>query len=344
LFRTAADPNVLYAIYVLALAGKSPQAEMNYYAENNVFLTIESKYLLAAAFALSGNKLRFKALLPSNFSGENADRSTWGYYNSILKSEALALNAMVETDINNPQIGILAKHLSEQLKGTNYYWNTQERAFALLALGKIAKKLMSTAATAQIFVDGKLFQNFSGNEVVLQLNNSHQNVKIVTTSGNLFYYYETEGIAANGSFIQEDKFIKARRTILTKTGSLIGMNRFNQNDLIVIKLTVSNSTGNKVENIAVTDLLPAGFEIENPRIKSIPGMSWITDNSYYTNMDIRDDRITYFTNLEGTETKSFYYMVRAVAKGTYNQGPVSADAMYAGEYHSYFGAGKVVIR
>jgi uncharacterized protein YfaS (alpha-2-macroglobulin family) len=36
-------------------------------------------------------------------------------------------------------------------------------------------------------------------------------------------------------------------------------------------------------------------------------------------------------------------MVRAVSPGEYQLGPVQADAMYNGAYHSYNGAGVVTI-
>jgi uncharacterized protein YfaS (alpha-2-macroglobulin family) len=39
----------------------------------------------------------------------------------------------------------------------------------------------------------------------------------------------------------------------------------------------------------------------------------------------------------------FYYMVRAVSPGVFRMGPASADAMYNGEYHSYNGAGTIVV-
>jgi len=57
-------------------------------------------------------------------------------------------------------------------------------------------------------------------------------------------------------------------------------------------------------------------------------------------MDVRDDRINFFTNLYSTK-QTFYYAVRAVSPGSYKMGPVSADAMYNGEYHSYNGAGMI---
>jgi len=86
--------------------------------------------------------------------------------------------------------------------------------------------------------------------------------------------------------------------------------------------------------------LPAGFEIENPRTKEIPGMDWIKDGRTPSSIDVRDDRINLFVDLNNSR-QLYYYAVRAVSPGVYQLGPVSADAMYNGEYHSYNGAGVV---
>jgi uncharacterized protein YfaS (alpha-2-macroglobulin family) len=90
-------------------------------------------------------------------------------------------------------------------------------------------------------------------------------------------------------------------------------------------------------------MLPAGFEIENPRINDVPGTSWVKDDAYAMHTDIRDDRINLFVSASAN-SQSFYYAVRCVSKGTFRMGPVSADAMYNGEYHSYNGAGTVRIK
>ena len=58
---------------------------------------------------------------------------------------------------------------------------------------------------------------------------------------------------------------------------------------------------------------------------------------------MRDDRLNLFTTATG-KPKSFYYMARAVSKGTFKLGPISADAMYNGEYHSYNGAGVMRVK
>jgi len=91
----------------------------------------------------------------------------------------------------------------------------------------------------------------------------------------------------------------------------------------------------------ITDLLPAGFEIENPRTKEIPGMDWIKNVDEPTALDVRDDRIHFFVDLKFNRPQMYYYAVRAVSPGIYKMGPVSADAMYNGEYHSYNGSGVV---
>ena len=123
-------------------------------------------------------------------------------------------------------------------------------------------------------------------------------------------------------------------------GKKIIGNNFSRNQLVIVRIVLENSYTTPVDNIVITDLLPAGFEIENPRTKEIPGMDWIKDAAVPTALDVRDDRIHFFTDL-GSKSQVYYYAVRAVSPGIFKMGPVSADAMYNGEYHSYNGGGTV---
>ena len=103
---------------------------------------------------------------------------------------------------------------------------------------------------------------------------------------------------------------------------------------------IENTSGAGIQNIALVDRLPAGFEIENPRTKEIPGMDWIKDAATPVALDVRDDRINLFDDLRNSR-QTYYYAVRAVSPGNYRMGPVSAEAMYNGEYHSYNGGGVI---
>jgi uncharacterized protein YfaS (alpha-2-macroglobulin family) len=74
----------------------------------------------------------------------------------------------------------------------------------------------------------------------------------------------------------------------------------------------------------------------------MPQIKWIKGAAEPDYIDYRDDRINLFTAVD-SHIKSFYYVLRAVSPGTYQLGPVQADAMYNGEYHSYNGAGTVTV-
>jgi alpha-2-macroglobulin len=96
------------------------------------------------------------------------------------------------------------------------------------------------------------------------------------------------------------------------------------------------------ENIVITDLIPAGFEIENPRLNPATELKWVPKDAMYVQyMDVRDDRLLLFTELVRNKTKDFYYMLRVVNQGTYQLPVIGAEAMYDQEYHSYHGAGVV---
>jgi hypothetical protein len=169
------------------------------------------------------------------------------------------------------------------------------------------------------------------------------NIEIETKgNGRLYYFWQAEGISASGAYKEEDSYLKVRKRFYDRFGNPITGNTFKQNELIIIGLTLEKSFSGSVENVVITDLLPAGFEIENPRTKEIPGMDWIKDGSTPTALDVRDDRIHFFVDADNNK-QTYYYAVRAVSPGNYKIGPVSADAMYNGEYHSYNGGGVIKV-
>jgi len=235
----------------------------------------------------------------------------------------------------------MAKHISDKLK-TRYWLSTQERAFSFLALGKLARKANTSDATAEIKVNGKTIAKVDGGQWRGDKNAlKGTNIEIaVKGKGQLYFFWNAEGISASGAYKEEDNYLKVRRHFYSRNGTPLLNTTFKQNDLIIVGITLERSYNTTVENVVLTDLLPAGFEIENPRTKEIPGMDWIKDGLTPTALDVRDDRIHFFVDANNNK-QTYYYAVRAVSPGTYKMGPVSADAMYNGEYHSYNGAGVV---
>ena len=335
--KKIAPKEVAYSLYVLALAGRTDVAAMNYYKANSALLALDSKYLLSAAYSVSGDKRSFSQMLPQSFSGEESMQETGGSFYSALRDEAIALNTLVDVDPGNAQIPVMRKHVADRLKRDPWI-NTQEAAFSFLALGKIARAEGKSNVTAEIKVNGKTVANVNGDWKGSSDVMKSGSAEIVTKgTGRLYYTWVAEGISSTGAYKEEDNYIKLRRQFFDRFGNRLNGKIFKQNDLIIVELTLESAYNSPIENIVLTDLLPAGFEIENPRTKEIAGMDWIKNEATPVALDVRDDRIHFFVNAYAARQR-YYYAVRAVSLGQFKQGPVSADAMYNGEIHSYHGA------
>lgn len=335
--KKIAPKEVPYSLYVLALAGRSQVSSMNYYKANPQYLALDGKYLLSGAYAMAGDKKSFANVLPNSFSGEESLQETGGSFYSLLRDESIALNALLDVDPGNKQIPFMANHISQLLRSEKYP-NTQERTFSILALGKLARQAAQSNVTGEVKMNGKTIANvngnWKGNSALIKSNSFELQTK---GSGKMYYTWVAEGISASGSYTEEDNYLKVRRRFFNRSGAPLSGTTFRQNDLIIVEIILEKTFSGSIQNVVITDLLPAGFEIENPRTKEIPGMDWIKNASEPTALDVRDDRIHFFVDINAAKQK-YYYAVRAVSLGTFKQGPVSADAMYNGEMHSYNGA------
>lgn len=341
--KEIAAKEIAYSLFVLALAGDPQYSSMNYYKAHSNTLSLDSKYMLAAAFAVSGQKAKAYEVLPKEFEGEKAKTVFGGSFYSYIRDKALALYSLVEINPEDPQVGTLARQISEHLN-TERYLSTQERVFSILALGKIAQRANKTNASASVNINGKTIANTKGEDIELNLAQYLGNpCKIkVDGKGSYYYFVETSGITADGSYKEEDSYLKVRHTYFTREGREVTNNTFRQNDLVVVRITIETQYDGLVENVVITDMLPAGFEVENNRLNALPELKWVKDKSYPDYQDFRDDRVNIFTSV-GKKREEYFYMVRAVSPGVFQLGPVQADAMYNGAYHSYHGAGTVKI-
>src|SRR5205814_288384 len=248
--RKIAPKEIAYGLYVLALAGRSNISAMNYYKATPGVLALDSKYLLAAAYATAGDKRSFSVMLPTSFSGEESVSQTGGSYYSDVRDESIALNALIDVDPGNSQIAIMAKHVGDKLKSRSWL-STQERAFACLALGKLARTANKSDVTAEIKVNGKAVAKVSngqwrGEAGVLK----GKNIQIETRgSGRLYYYWQSEGISATGKFTEEDNYIRVRKHFYDRFGKVLAGNNFKQNELIIVGITLENAYTTEVENV-----------------------------------------------------------------------------------------------
>lgn len=337
--KKLARREVFYSLYTLALAGKPNYSMMNYYCNRTDLLTVDSRYLLAAAYALSGDMNRFSALLPAaRFPDESRYHS--GSYASNIRNRAIALNALIAADPDHVDIPEMAAVLVNDMK-TARWLSTQEKAFGILALGKLAAMDNGESQHAKILQGNQTKGAFSGKDVEFTLTDIQEPIRIENDGdGRIYYYNAFSGVRASGVYQTEDKHLRVRKSYYDRFGNRLSGNSFALNDLVVVKISLQALAHDEVENVVVTDMLPACFEIENPRLEPQQELEWLSNSLDLDNLDIRDDRLLLFTSAHA-QSQDFHYMVRVVAAGSWNSGPVQADAMYDGTYRSTSGGGPV---
>jgi alpha-2-macroglobulin len=338
--RRIAAKSSVYGLYVLALAGKPERPVMDFYRGERSLLTTDTRHLLAAAYALTGDRRTPTELIPAQFTVESPVRTNGDEFDSPTRAMALMLTVMLETDAANPQIPRMMEYLSKNYRHDSWY-STQDDAFTLLAFGKAARMASATKITGSIGVGSEKFA-YTGGTQRIDLSPFGKTVNIsLQGSGRVFYTIAVEGIRTDGAVKMEDRSLQVRREFLDRSGSPVNTSAIRQNDLLVVRLTLTSSV-DRLSYVAISDLLPAGFEIENPRLTETTTYSFIQNPTVPEYMDIRDDRMLLYTSFRGGKRQQqFYYAVRAVTPGTFVLPPVNAEAMYDANYSSTSGQGRI---
>lgn len=338
-----APREVAYSLFVLAAMQKPSNSMMNYYQGNPQLLTDDARILLAGAYALNGNQKEAQKLLPQN-PNLKSPQQTGGSFASTTRNLALSVYVLLKSDPDNAAIPELIRQLSQNVAEAKYM-NTQETAFSTLALGLYAKNTAKGIPAGTVSAGQHQIADIAKKELRLTRSTLKSNKIRVNNTGDvpLFVFWQSEGISTDGSFVQEDKFLSVRRSYFSRSGGQVTNSVFRQNELIVVRIALQSLNGQTIENVAISDLLPAGLEIENARLTDNPDLNWIKNRSVPEYTDIRDDRMNLYDTAT-PETKYYYYMVRAVTKGEFSQGAIAAEAMYDGAIHSISGGGKVVVQ
>jgi len=132
------------------------------------------------------------------------------------------------------------------------------------------------------------------------------------------------------------------RWYMTSQGTPYVEKSYKQTESYVVDLSIA--CNRELRNVVLVDLLPAGFEIENPRLdtSTLPGK--ISEKGVTASyIDVRDDRLVVaFDQLEAG-THHFFYVVRAVTPGMYQQPSVAAECMYDATVRAHTGAGLIQV-
>jgi alpha-2-macroglobulin len=144
--------------------------------------------------------------------------------------------------------------------------------------------------------------------------------------GPLFARVIRTGVAVEGRETEAESNLKLSVTYKTMDGTAIDITNLQQGTNFVAEVSVTNpGLKGKFNELALTQIFPSGWEIINTRLDGSQG-SIGSDVPEY--MDIRDDRVMHYFDLEPNKKMTFRVLLNAAYQGRYYLPAVSANAMY----------------
>ena len=136
------------------------------------------------------------------------------------------------------------------------------------------------------------------------------------------------------------------RAYYTLDGEEANVSEVKQNERYVVVLTIKPKNDINTR-MMVTDLLPAGFEIDNPGLvnsASLGNFDWLPETEA-AHLEFRYDRFLAAIDRYPGDTSdvTLAYVVRAVTPGTYDHPAASVEDMYRPDLYARSAAGKMKV-
>lgn len=313
-----------YRLYTLALAGSPDLSSMNRLRET-AGISNESRLRLAAAYAIAGQRNAGQALLnQTSLDGSNSPYS-YDYYGSPERNRAMALETLVLLG-QKEKAFVMANKLAKAMSSAEWM-STQTTAYSLYAISRFALVNGGKGIDVTYTVKGKdtgikTNKSFAGRDITaagsnaVTVKNNQKNTLYIKVSYSGILPVGQEQLIQRG--LTTDIVFKDRGGNIINTGVLVQGTEF------VAEVTITNMKGEYVDNVALTQIIPSGWEIVNTRFTDFG--SFADNRVDYT--DIRDDRTNFYFSLKANESKVFRILLNASYAGTYYLPGVQAEAMY----------------
>ena len=332
-----------YMCHVLARAGR-PDAGWNArLREQSAKLNFAARAHAASALLLAGEPRQALPLMESMALPVARPRVPGRLLDSDVRDAALLLSTWLDVDPENEAVMRLAQFLRDR-QHDGHWGNTQDDAMALLAFGKLARQLPAEEQpfSGTLALPGGEIRAFSGTNDVSWSSNPGESGAVTVKNdgpGKLYLWAQYEGVSATPEPEQAEN-VSLRREFLDIAGNPVDSAKQTQGELIVVRLTV-DTKGRRLDQLVIEDLLPAGWEIENPNLATSQQLEWIKQKEEPDrHREARDDRMLIFTgSIQGQAT--FHYAVRATTPGTYALPPVTVSGMYEPEIRGVAAGGQV---
>ena len=342
-----------FRLYTLALAGAPEYGAMNRMKEQPG-LSIQAKWRLATAYALTGK------MKPAGELVYNAETTVIPYssmnliYGSSDRDEAMILETLILMKRDRDALQ-QAKKVSQNLAQENWF-STQSTAFALMAMGRLAEQLSGTLDFTWSW-NGKQQPAVKSAKAVFE-----KEIATSPKSGTVSVKNQGKG-ALSVDLITRTQLLNDTLPAIADNirldvkytdmaGSPISVEDIRQGTDFMSAVTLSNISGTSdYSNLALTHIIPSGWEIYNERM-IVPEASSSNSNEAntpessadkYTYKDIRDDRVLTYFDLRRGESKTFTVRLQATYAGNFILPAIQCEAMYDAAVQARTKAGRTTV-
>ncbi len=330
----AADLMQAYRLYTLVLAGEQPTAAMNKLRESKS-ISQQALLRLAATYSLTGRNDVAEKLFEKSKSTTAIDGSYASFW-SPLRDKAMALEAWLIAGDKTTAFK-LAREIANEFSATNS--STQEVAFVSVAMSRMGDIVGS--GTSQIAItEGNGSQRVIGNlRGVKQFElSASQGFIEVENQGNedvSLSLMLSRKPSANEVVKTDSKGLNINVQYTDLAGNPIAVDKLQQGQEFLAMISVKNVSGNS-PSMALTYAIPSGWEIWNERLAG-------NDGSKSTYTDIRDNRISWYFDIEQGNSKQFTVRLRAAYAGQFVLPPTLCEDMYNPACRANTSNGKTVV-
>ena len=329
-YKDSEEATQAYRLYVLALAGSPEMGAMNRLKEMKD-LTSMSRWSLASAYALVGREdvaqdlISKTTALPSGYSEYD---ETFG---SDVRDQSIQLMTLCLLD-KGKEAATLVEELSKQLSSDDWL-STQSTAFALVALSDYLAKYRVDGAMDFTYACGgkdgqvKTDKNI-WSETLLDKAGTSASVELKNTGkSTLFARIITEGIPEQGEEKAYANGVSLAVSYVDLNGSPVNVAQLEQGTNFSAVVTVKNPSARGYNNLVLSEIFPAGWEILNTRFLNESVTDSLSAGVNY--QDIRDDRVySYIDRLPAGSQVTVKINLCAVYPGRFYLPPVYCEAMY----------------
>lgn len=319
-----------YRLYVLAL-GQAPEVGAMNRLKENKSLAPMSRWLLASAYALVGRTDVAKDLIGKT-TEVKTDYSDYDLtFGSDLRDQAIRLMTLTLLG-DGKEAAVLTRDISKVLSSDDWL-STQSTAFALVSLSEyMGKYKVSGTMDFSYACAGKSDKVSTTKniwtEVLLDKAGTSASVELKNTGkSTLFARVITEGIPAQGKEEAYANGISLAVSYTDQDGRAVDVADLPQGTNFIAVVTVKNPTARGINNVVLTEIFPAGWEILNTRFLN----EGATDNKTIgvDYQDIRDDKVySYIDYLPSGRQVTVKINLCAVYPGRFYLPPVYCEAMY----------------